>query len=66
MTSSLFTRGRLVALIALGAVLFISLTDLGGVLQKWLYVGYGLVVPVVFLIMILAGVYFSVRHLLTA
>jgi hypothetical protein len=66
MTPSLFSRGTAVGLLALGAVLIISLTELGALVQKWLLVGYGLAIPVIFALVILSGVYFSVRHLLTA
>jgi hypothetical protein len=55
-----------VAVLLLAVILFISLTATGATLQRMLYVSYGLAVPVMFGLFVLASIYFGVRHLLTA
>jgi hypothetical protein len=66
MVSATNTRRIAVAAALLAVVLAISLTAAGASFQRLLYKGYGLTIPVLFGAFVLGGVYFGVRHLLTA
>ncbi len=66
MTPSLPSRGVLLALLALAVIILIPLTDSGGTIESFMYVGYGIAIPFMFLLVILGGVYFGARHLLSS
>jgi hypothetical protein len=59
-------RWLAVGLLAIVALLGLSLTGNLATLQKLLYVGYGLFVPVMFGLVLLAGAYYGIRHLVTS
>ena len=59
-------RWLAVGLLAIAALLGLSMTGNLATLQKLLYVGYGLVVPVMFGLVLLGGAYYGIRHLVTS
>jgi ABC-type nickel/cobalt efflux system permease component RcnA len=44
----------------------LSQSQYGDAFESVLYVSYGSAIPVLFVVIIIAGVYFSIRHLMSA
>ena len=59
-------RWLAVGLLALAALLTLSVTGHVATLQKLLYVGYGFLVPASFVLMIVGGAYYGLRHLVAS
>ena len=66
MTDSLPSRGVLFGGVLIVGLIVLSQSAYGDAFKSVLYASYGLAIPLIFGIFILAGVYFSVRHLLRA
>lgn len=66
MAWSLPSRGVLFGALIIVGLIALSQSQYGAAFESALYVGYGLAVPVMFLIFIIGGIYFSIRHLLRA
>mgnify|MGYP006292429199 FL=1 len=52
--------------LALAALLTLSVTGHVATLQKLLYVGYGFLVPATFFLVVIAGAYYGLRHLVAS
>ena len=59
-------RWLAVGLLALAALLTLSVTGHVATLQKLLYVGYGFLVPATFILVVIAGAYYGLRHLVAS
>jgi hypothetical protein len=59
-------RSLLVVLFVVAALILLSLSRFGGAFESILYTGYSLAIPFMFLLMIVGGVYFGAKHLLTS
>ncbi len=66
MNDSIPTRGILLVVFVLLGLVVISLSEFATQFETILYTGYGLAVPFMFLLMVIGGIYFGIRHLLTA
>lgn len=66
MTYSLPSRGVLFGGLLILGLIVLSQSVYADAFKSVLYASYGLAIPVIFGLFILAGVYFSARHLLGA
>lgn len=66
MTYSLPSRGVLFGGLLVLGLFVLTQSVYGDAVKSVLYASYGLAIPIIFGLFILAGVYFSARHLLRA
>jgi ABC-type transport system involved in cytochrome c biogenesis permease subunit len=66
MTWSLPSRGVLFGGLIIVGLFVLSQSQYGDAFESVLYVSYGSAIPVLFVVVIIPGVYFSIRHLMSA
>ncbi|MFP4530714.1 MAG: hypothetical protein ACLFNC_05415 [Halodesulfurarchaeum sp.] len=66
MTLSPLSRGATIVLLAFVGLTLISLSQFGDAFESVLYASYSFAMPFIFAAMILGGVYFGAKHLLTS
>ncbi|MBS3760285.1 hypothetical protein [Halodesulfurarchaeum sp.] len=62
MTWSLPSRGVLFGALIIVGLIVLSQSQYGDAFESLLYVSYGIAIPVLFVVIIIAGIYFSIRH----
>lgn len=66
MTRFLLSRGALIGLLLLVGLVLISLSRFADAFESLLYTSYSIAIPFLFGLMILGGIYFGAKHLLTS
>ncbi|MDZ7850009.1 MAG: hypothetical protein U5K70_04070 [Halodesulfurarchaeum sp.] len=64
MTPWLPSRGVSIVLLGLLALVLVSMSGFGPAFENVIYTGYGLAIPFMFGLFVLAGIYFGTKHLL--
>ena len=60
------SRSVLIVLLGFLTLVVVSMSGFGPALENIIYTGYGLAIPFMFGLFVLAGIYFGTKHLLSS